>query len=78
MMDSTMAAWENRNYSYDVTMQKQSDATLGYERVYDTENGEVYRAYEGFTDDYQGERYQPVTQDSGYLQPVDGYIEKIQ
>lgn len=78
MMDSTMAAWENRNYSYDVTMQKQTDATLGYERVYDTENGEVYRAYEGFTDDYQGERYQPVTQDSGYLQPVDGYIEKIQ
>ena len=31
--DSYMSAWENRSKSYDIMSQKQSDATLGYERV---------------------------------------------
>ena len=52
-----------------------SDATLGYERVYDTETGEVYRAYNGFTDVYKGNRYQTITDDM-YTSPISGYIEK--
>ena len=55
--------------------QKQSDATLGYERVYDTETGEIYKAYNGFTDDYDGERYKSIT-DNMYTKKTSGYIEK--
>ena len=73
--DSIMDSWNKRNASYDIISQKQSDATLGYERVYDTETGDVYRAYNGFTDDYKGERYQAVP-DSMYTSPISGYIEK--
>ena len=73
--DSYMSAWENRQISYDIMSQKQSDATLGYERVYDTDTGEIYKAYNGFTDDYTGERYQTIT-DNMYTEKVTGYIEK--
>lgn len=76
-MDGLMSSWENRNKSQDILSQKQSDATLGYERVYDTETGEIYRATNGFSDVYDGRRYQPVTDDSMYAQPVSGYIEKV-
>ncbi len=73
--DSYMNAWENRSKSYDIMSQKQSDATLGYERVYDTDTGEIYKAYNGFTDDYDGEQYKPITDDM-YTNRVYGYIEK--
>ena len=73
--DSYNQAWENRQKSYDIMSQKQSDATLGYERVYDTDTGEIYKAYNGFTDDYTGERYQTIT-DNMYTEKVTGYIEK--
>ena len=73
--DGIMDSWEKRNNSYDITSQKQSDATLGYERVYDTETNEIYRAYNGFTDDYKGERYKSITDDM-YNLPTSGYIEK--
>ena len=75
MSDMIMDSWEKRNNSYDIISQKQSDATLGYERVYDTETGEIYKAYNGFTDDYSGERYKPITDDM-YTQSTAGYIEK--
>ena len=75
-MDGMMASWESRNRSQDIMSQKQSDATLGYERVYDTETGEIYRAANGFTDVYDGKRYQPVTDDNMYAEPISGYIEK--
>lgn len=74
--DSYNSAWSDRQTSYDITSQKQSDATLGYERVYDTETNEIYKAYNGFSDDYLGERYQPITDDM-YTQGYDGYIEKV-
>ena len=74
--DSYMDAWENRNKSYDIMSQKQSDATLGYERVYDTESGDIYKTYNGFTDDYDGQRYKTITDDM-YTQKTSGYIEKI-
>ena len=73
--DMIMDSWEKRNNSYDIISQKQSDATLGYERVYDTETNEVYRAYNGFTDSYKGERYKAVTDDM-YTKQISGYIEK--
>ena len=75
-MDGFMASWESRNKSQDIMSQKQSDATLGYERVYDTETGEIYKATNGFSDVYDGKRYQPVTDDNMYTQPISGYIEK--
>ena len=73
--DMIMDSWEKRNNSYDIISQKQSDATLGYERVYDTQTGDVYRAYNGFTDKYDGNRYQPITDDM-YTKTISGYIEK--
>ena len=76
-MDAIMSSWESRNRSQDIMSQKQSDATLGYERVYDTETGEIYKATNGFTDAYNGERYQAVTDDNMYAQPISGYIEKV-
>ena len=73
--DMIMDSWEKRNNSYDIISQKQSDATLGYERVYDTETGDVYKAYNGFTDDYKGERYKSITDDM-YTSTISGYIER--
>ena len=73
--DGIMDSWEKRSASYDIMSQKQSDATLGYERVYDTDTGEIYKAYNGFTDDYSGERYKSITDDM-YTQKTSGYIEK--
>ena len=73
--DGIMDSWEKRSASYDIMSQKQSDATLGYERVYDTETNEVYKAYNGFTDDYDGERYKSITDDM-YSKQTSGYIEK--
>ena len=75
-MDGIMSSWDSRNKSTDIISQKQSDATLGYERVYDTETNEIYRATNGFTDEYKGERYKPVTDDNMYTTPISGYIEK--
>jgi hypothetical protein len=70
-----MDSWNKRNNSYDIISQKRSDATLGYERVYNTDTGEVYRTYNGFTDEYNGTEYQVVTDDM-YTKPISGYIEK--
>ena len=70
-----MDSWEKRNSSFDIMSQKQSDATLGYERVYDTKTNEIYKAYNGFTDDYDGERYKAITDDM-YTKSISGYIEK--
>ena len=75
MSDMIMDSWNKRSASYDIISQKRSDATLGYERVYDTETGNVYRAYNGFTSEYDGSRYQVVTDDM-YTKAISGYIEK--
>ena len=79
------SSWEERNRSYDIISQKQSDATLGYDRLYDSETGEVYRADVGFYDTYDLHRDEYANSnlqliDSGseryYLQGVDYYITK--
>lgn len=76
-MDGIMSSWEARSTSQDIMSQKQSDATLGFERVYNTETGEVYQATNGFTDTYDGTLLAPVTDDSMYAQPVAGRIERL-
>ncbi len=74
--DGIMDSWNKRNTSFDIMSQKQSDATLGYERVYNTETGEIYKAYNGFTNDYDGKKYQSISDDM-YTKKTSGYIEKI-
>lgn len=69
-----MDSWEKRSKSYDIMSQKQSDAILGYERVYNTETGDIYKAYNGFTDDYKGDKYQVINDDM-YTSKTSGYIE---
>ena len=57
---------------------------MGYDRVYDTRTGEVYRAYDGFYDMYdrnrasfdnQDLRILKETDDKRYALPITGYIE---
>lgn len=55
--DSYNSAWESREATYDILSQERSDATLGYDRLYDTETGEIYRAELGFWDDYSQNPY---------------------
>ena len=73
MSDGIMSSWENRNKSQDIMSQKQSDATLGYERIVDTETGNIYKIDNGFTDWYDGSRYQPIT-DEQYADSVEAVI----
>ena len=75
MSDMIMDTWEKRSNSYDIQSQQYSDATLGRERIYDTETGEVYYADNGWSDGYYGNRYQLVTPGSElYNLPVTGTI----
>lgn len=60
MSDSVMSSWEKRNNSYDIRSQAYSDATLGRERIYDKETGEIYYAKNGWYDSYSGNRYERV------------------
>ena len=73
MSDSIMSSWENRSKSQDIINQKQSDATLGYERIVDTETGSIYKIDNGFTDWYTGPRYKAVTDDQ-YTDEVEAVI----
>ena len=69
-----LRGWETRRSDHDILNQKQSDADLGYERVYDTVSGEIYRAPAGFMQQEWNGRYLPVT-DEMYNLPIDGYIQ---
>lgn len=76
-MNGIMSSWESRNRSQDIMSQKQSDAILGYERVYDTDTNEVYKATNGFSDSYDGSRFKSVTDDNMYAEAISGYIERV-
>ena len=70
-----MDSWEYSNHTSDITSQEYSDATLGRERILDTETGDIYYASNGWSDSYYGSRYEPLTPGSDYyLQPVVGTI----
>lgn len=72
-MDGFMSSWESRNKSQDIMSQKQSDATLGYERIVDMETGEIYKIDNGFTDWYDGSRYKAISDDQ-YTDSVEAVI----
>lgn len=57
--------------SYTSSAMAQSDATMGFERVMDTETGEIYQTDNGFTDWYDGNRYTAITDDQ-YTEAVVG------
>lgn len=78
-------AWYNRDKVNDTISQKRSDTTLGYERIYDSSTGEVYRAEIGFFDEYDSNRDEYSNQglqrvpDDGYdyySTPITGYVRK--
>jgi hypothetical protein len=51
--DIIMQGWENRNKTDDILSEKYSDVTLGRERLYDPNTGEVYEFENGFYDKYK-------------------------
>ncbi len=74
--DMIMDSWNKRNQSEDIMSQKRSDATLGQERVVDNYTGDIYKADNGFYDQYSsmgGTRYSPISDDQ-YTQGYSGYI----
>lgn len=79
---SPMRGWKSswrpgrtRNVEQDITSQMKSDETGGYERVYDTQTGEIYRAEAGWYESTGSDRYKPVTENKMYAEPISGYIE---
>ncbi len=82
--DSYNQAWWSRQEDYDALSQQRSDGTLGYDRLYDTQTGEIYRAELGFYDQYQTNRDEysnpnleliPQNDTPRWQQPIDYYID---
>ena len=48
---------------------------MGYERVRNTETGDIYKATVGFSDHDWNGKFELITDDM-YTLPVSGYIEK--
>lgn len=83
--DANNQAWHDRQRPIDALSQKRSDARLGYDRLYDTETGEIYRAELGFYDYYDIHRNEysnpnlKSVPDDGYdlyEREISGYILK--
>lgn len=83
--DAMMQAWRAREQAHDIAFQKLSDSIMGYDRLYDSSTGEVYRADVGFYDSYNLNRsaygnsnLQLIDGSSQqyYLESVDYYITK--
>lgn len=81
--DSYNQTWWDRQPRNDALAQQDSDQDLGYDRLYDTETGEIYRAELGFYDAYDTNRdeygnpnLQLIPQDDTprWQQPIDYYI----
>lgn len=71
--DMITSSWNARQTTYDIISAKQSDAILGYDRIYNTDTNEVYRIEVGLFDSYSGTDYKTID-DSMYSVPVSGYI----
>jgi hypothetical protein len=65
--DVIMQGWESRNKTDDILSEKRSDATLGKERLYDPNTGDVYEFDNGFYDKY---RLDPNKYEMSNLQPL--------
>ena len=70
--DSVLEAFGERSTPDTILQEKRSDMIGEYERVVDTETGDIYRAYNGFLDDMGSEqtRYTPITEE----QYADGFV----
>ncbi len=76
--DPVLEAFEERNKSDTIIQEKRSDMIGEYERVYDNESGNIYRAYNGFLDDIGDQsRYTAIT-DNQYTQGYVGWIDKLE
>ncbi|MGN0436263.1 MAG: hypothetical protein ACI4D8_06535, partial [Wujia sp.] len=64
--DMIMESWYARETAHDIQVQKYCDTILGCERIYDSETGDVYLADIGWSNTYDGSRYELVTDDSYY------------
>ena len=74
--DPVMEAYEERSREETIRMEKYSDMIGEYERVYDNETGDIYRAYNGFLDDMGDQnRYSSIT-DNQYADGYVGWIDK--
>ena len=75
--DPVMEAFEERMTEDEIIQAKRSDMIGEYERVYDNETGNIYRAYDGFLDDIGSDqtRYSAIT-DSQYAEGYVGWIDK--
>ena len=75
--DPVMEAFEQRMTEDTIIQEKRSDMIGEYERVYDNETGNIYRAYNGFLDDIGSDqtKYSPIT-DSQYADGYVGWIDK--
>ncbi len=70
--DSYNQAWHERQRVNDALSQKRSDATLGYDRLYDAETKKIYRAELGFYDEYEINR-EKFANPNLHLVPDDNY-----
>ena len=75
--DSIISSFNERSEQDTILQEKRSDMLGEYERVYDTETGNIYRAYNGFLEDIGTEqkRYTSIT-DHQYTEGYVGWIEK--
>ncbi len=77
--------WHGRRTDYDIQSQRYYDSARGYERLYDSQTGEIYLAVKGFYDTYSRNRYAyslttlyriDDSSSDRYLQGVDYYITR--
>ena len=74
--DPVMEAFEERSKSDTIIQEKRSDMIGEYERVYDHDSGNIYRAYNGFLDDIGDQsRFTSITDDQ-YTEGYVGWIDK--
>lgn len=75
--DPVMEAFEERSREDTIRQEKISDMIGEYERVYDNDTGEIYRAYNGFLDDLGPDQTQfsSITDDQ-YTEGYVGWIDK--
>ena len=75
--NSVVESFEERMTQDEIIQAKTSDMIGEYERVYDNDTGEIYRAYDGFLDDIGSDqtKYSRIT-DSQYAEGYVGWIDK--